>query len=78
MVTVTFTDVPRVPAGTTALSCDELTHVTPGEDLLPNVTVAPDSKFDPLIATVMPPEPELGETPETVGAPGAIYVKAEA
>ena len=77
MVTVTFTAVPRVPGGTTALSCDALTQVTADEALFPNFTVAPDSKFDPAMVAVMPAKPELGETLVMVGPPGAMYVKAE-
>jgi len=36
---------------------------------LPNVTVAPETKFVPVIVTIVPPTvaPILGETPLTVG-----------
>lgn len=48
-------------------------------EALPNVTVAPETKFVPVIVTAVPPavEPALGDTPVTVGA-GAVYVYAPA
>src|SRR5215471_4266677 len=51
-----------------------LTTTTLIADALPNVTVAPDAKFVPVIVTAVPPAtgPLFGETLVTVGCP--MYV----
>ena len=47
-----------------------LTTATFVAAVLPNVTVAPEAKFVPVMVTLVPPAvgPEFGETPVTVGA----------
>ena len=53
--------------------CVALTNVTPVAATPPTRTVAPDTKFVPLIVIVVPPAvgPEVGDTDVTVGA-GAV------
>jgi hypothetical protein len=55
-----------------------LVTVTLVADVVPNVTVAPEMKFAPVIVTPVPPEvgPLFGNTFVTVGAEPATYVKA--
>jgi hypothetical protein len=56
------------PFGTTALSCTLETNVTDGEASAPNLTVAPGTKFVPLIVTELPVIPAAGLKEPTVGA----------
>jgi hypothetical protein len=67
-VTVTVT-APALPAGVVAVICVPLTTTTFVAAAEPNVTVAPDTKFVPVIVTAVPPVvgPLLGDTPVTVG-----------
>jgi hypothetical protein len=67
-VTVTVT-APALPAGVVAVICVPLTTTTFVAALLPNVTVAPEAKFVPVIVTAVPPAvvPLFGETLPTVG-----------
>ena len=67
-VTVTVT-APPLPAGVMAVIVVLLTTFTLVAAALPKVTVAPATKFAPLIVTSVPPavDPLLGETPVTVG-----------
>ena len=69
LVTVTLTD-PAAPAGEIAVSDDALLKTTPVAGVAPNVTVAPETKFAPLIVTVVPPAvgPEDGKMLVTTGA----------
>lgn len=73
-VTVTVT-APALPAGVVAVICVLLVMTTLVAAAVPNVTVAPDTKFVPVIVTAVPPlvEPVFGETPVTVGT-GTTYV----
>jgi hypothetical protein len=67
---VTVTDTaPAAPAGVVAVIVVLLTTVTPVAAADPNVTVAPDAKFVPVIVTAVPPAsaPPFGDTPVTVG-----------
>jgi hypothetical protein len=75
LVTVTVT-APALPAGVVAVMDVLLTTTTLVAAVLPNVTVAPDAKFVPVIVTAVPPAagPLLGDTLLTVG--GATYVNA--
>jgi hypothetical protein len=68
LVTVTVT-APVVPAGVVAVICVPLTTTTLLAAALPNVTVAPATKFVPVTVTAVPPavEPLLGLTLVTVG-----------
>ena len=68
LVTVTFT-VPALPAGVVAVMLVLLTTTTFVAAALPNVTVAPETKFVPVMVTAVPPpvEPLFGETVLTVG-----------
>src|SRR5438876_591204 len=68
LVTVTAT-VPE-PGGVTALIWVALVKVTAVAFAPPKLTLAPLSKFVPLIVTAVSPEvgPVAGETPETMGA----------
>jgi hypothetical protein len=69
LVTVTVT-APDVPAGVVAVIVVPLTTVTFVAAAEPNVTVAPEAKFVPVIVTAVPPAvgPLLGLTLVTVGA----------
>ena len=68
-VTVTVTE-PGLPAGVVAVMLVLLTTTTLVAALLPNVTVAPERKFAPVMVTDVPPEvdPVFGVTLLTVGA----------
>jgi hypothetical protein len=67
-VTVTVT-APALPAGVVAVMVVLLTTTTFVAAALPNVTVAPEAKFVPVIVTAVPPEvePLFGLTLVTVG-----------
>ena len=67
-VTVTVA-APAVPAGVVAVIDVLLTTTTLVADPLPNVTVAPEAKFAPVIVTDVPPAvvPLDGDTLVTVG-----------
>ena len=68
-VTVTVA-VPAVPAGVVAVIEVLLTTTTLVAAVLPNVTVAPEEKFVPVMVTAVPPAvgPLFGDTDVTVGA----------
>ena len=68
VVTVTST-FPTEPAGATAFTSVEETNVTVADETVPNLAVAPDTKFVPVIVTVFPPAagPTVGLTAVTVG-----------
>jgi hypothetical protein len=68
LVTVTVT-APALPAGVVAVILVLLATTTFVAAALPNVTVAPDAKFVPVMVTAVPPavDPLVGETPVTVG-----------
>ena len=68
LVTVTVT-APALPAGVVAVIVVLLTTTTLVAAALPNVTVAPATKFVPVIVTAVPPavDPLLGLTLLTVG-----------
>jgi hypothetical protein len=72
LVTVTVT-APALRAGVVAVICVPLTTTTLLAAVLPKVTVAPETKFVPVIVTAVPPavEPLLGLAPVTVG--GTTY-----
>jgi hypothetical protein len=74
-VTVTVT-APALPAGVVAVMVVLFTTLTFVAAALPNVTVAPEANFVPVIVTVVPPAvgPMFGDT--LVTASGATYVKA--
>jgi hypothetical protein len=76
-VTVTVT-APEVFAGVVAVIVVLLTTVTFVAATEPNVTVAPEAKFVPVIVTDVPPDvvPLFGDTLVTVG--GAMYVNPPA
>jgi len=65
---------PTLPAGVVAVIVVLLTTVTPVAAAVPNVTVALEAKFVPVIVTAVPPavDPLFGLTPVTVG--GVTYV----
>ena len=67
-VTVTVT-APALPAGVVAVMLVLFTTTTFVAAALPNVTVAPATKFVPVIVTAVPPAvvPLFGETLLTVG-----------
>lgn len=67
-VTVTVT-APALPAGVVAVMLVLLTTTTLLAEALPNVTVAPEEKFVPVIVTDVPPAigPVLGDTLLIVG-----------
>ena len=67
-VTVTVT-APTVPAGVVAVMLVLLTTITFVAAAAPNVTVAPVTKFVPVIVTAVPPpvDPLFGLTLLTVG-----------
>jgi len=67
-VTVTVT-APAAPAGVVAVMVVLLTTTTLVAAVPPNVTVAPERKFVPVIVTAVPPavDPLFGDTPLTVG-----------
>jgi hypothetical protein len=69
-VTVTVT-APAAPAGVVAVIDVLLTTATFVAAVLPNVTVAPATKFVPVIVTAVPPAvvPLLGLTAANVGGP---------
>jgi hypothetical protein len=73
-VTVTVT-APATPAGAVAVIVVVLVTTTLVAAAAPNVTVAPDAKFVPVIVTAVPPaaDPLFGDTPVTVGV--TTYVK---
>jgi len=66
---------PALPAGVVAVIVVLFTTVTPVAGVPPNVTVAPATKFVPVIVTAVPPSvvPLFGVTPVTVGAPAYVY-----
>ena len=68
VVTITFTE-PAVLAGVVAVIVVELVTLTPVAVLPPMVTVAPLTKFVPVIVILAPPAvgPELGDIAVTVG-----------
>ena len=68
LVTVTLIP-PTLPAGVVAVIVVLLTTTTFVAAALPKVTVAPLTKFVPVIVTLVPPDkgPLLGETLVTVG-----------
>lgn len=69
-LTVTFTvTVPAAFAGVVAVICVLLVTTTFVAAAVPNVTVAPDAKFVPLIVTAVPPAvgPLFGKMLLTVG-----------
>ena len=68
LVTVTVT-APALPAGVVAVICVPLTTTTFVAAVLPNVTVTPEAKFEPVIVTAVPPavDPLFGLTLPTVG-----------
>ena len=68
LVTVTVT-APTLPAGVVVVICVPLTTTTLVAAVVPNVTVAPVTKFVPVIVTGVPPAvgPLFGETTLTVG-----------
>jgi hypothetical protein len=68
LVTVTVT-APTLPAGVVAVMLVLLTTTTFVAAALPNVTVAPATKFVPVMVTAVPPavDPLLGDTLVTVG-----------
>jgi hypothetical protein len=68
LVTVTVT-APALPAGVVAVMLVLLTTATFVAAALPNVTVAPATKFVPVIVTAVPPsvDPLFGLTLLTVG-----------
>jgi hypothetical protein len=70
LFTVTVT-APALPAGVVAVMLVLLTTTTFVAAALPNVTVAPEAKFVPVIVTAVPPAvvPLLGATLLTVGGP---------
>ena len=74
MVTTTFT-APAAWAGVVQVREVALPKDTPVAGVPPKVTVAPVTKFVPVIVTEVPPVvgPEVGLTEETVGA-GALAV----
>ena len=67
-VTVTVA-APAVPAGVVAVMIVLFTTATFVAAALPNVTVAPEAKFVPVMVTLVPPrvEPVFGDTFVTVG-----------
>jgi hypothetical protein len=69
LVTVTVS-APAAPAGVVAVIVVLFTTVTLVAAAEPNVTVAPEAKFVPVIVTAVPPAvgPLLGLTLVTVGA----------
>ncbi len=73
MVTTTST-APAAWAGVVASIWVELTKVTPVAAVPPKVTVAPLTKFVPVMVTAVPPMsgPLVGATEVTVGAAQAV------
>ena len=73
-VTVTAT-APALPAGVAAVIVVLFVTTTFVAAALPNVTVAPDAKFVPVIVTAVPPavDPVFGLTLLTVGATTYVY-----
>src|SRR5450432_449786 len=71
-VTVTSLSVPGVRAGTVAATCSPSGTETPVAATPPIVTVAPETKFVPVITAAVPPEarPDEGAIDETTGALG--------
>ena len=69
LVTTTLT-APAACAGVVAVMEVLLPNVTPVAAVPPKVTVAPDTKFVPVIVTGVPPAvvPDVGEIELTVGA----------
>jgi hypothetical protein len=63
-----------LPTGVVAVIEVLLTTVTPVAAVVPNFTVAPFTKFAPVIVTDVPPPagPLFGETAVTVGAAAAL------
>lgn len=74
-VTTTFT-VPEACAGVTAVIVVLFVTLTLEAGDPPIVTVAPATKFVPLMVTDVPPAagPELGDIAVTVGAGGGVVV----
>ncbi|MNN60436.1 hypothetical protein D3C81_1756190 [compost metagenome] len=64
------TTVPCGPAGAMTSNFPESTYFTAVAAFAPKVTVAPSTKFSPLIITVLPPFgcPKAGFTDVTTGA----------
>ena len=77
LVTATV-EAPAAPAGVEAVIVELLTTVTAAATLAPTVTVAPVTKFDPVIVIGVPPVvmPAPGAMLEIVGA-GNTYVKPD-
>ncbi len=75
MVTTTST-APAVWAAVVAVMVVSLTTVTPVASVAPKVTVAPLTKFVPVIVTAVPPVsgPLVGSMEVTVGVGGAPAV----
>jgi hypothetical protein len=69
LVTVTLT-APAACAGVVAVIVELLTTLTPVAALPPTLTVAPATKFVPVIVTAVPPVvgPDAGATLPTIGA----------
>jgi hypothetical protein len=74
LVTVTVT-APALPVGVVAVIVVLFTTTTFVAEPLPNVTVAPEAKFVPVIVTAVPPavDPVFGLTLLTVGATTYVY-----
>ena len=72
-VTTTF-ELPASLLGVTVVSSVELTKTTEVASVVPNLTVAPDTKLVPVMVTVVPPKvvPLVGETELIVGAGGRV------
>jgi hypothetical protein len=77
LVTTTST-APAAWAGVVAVIEVEFTKVTPVAAVPPKVTVAPLTKFVPVMVTAVPPMsgPLVGATEVTVRAPQAVGVEA--
>ena len=73
LVTTTFT-APAACAGVVAVIDVLLATVTPVAAVPPIVTVAPDTKFVPVMVTGVPPSvvPDVGEIELTPGAEPAV------
>ena len=69
LVTVTVT-APALPAGVVAVMVVLFTTTTLVAAALPNVTVAPETKFVPVMVTAVPPDvdPLFGLTPASPSA----------
>ena len=72
LVTVTLSRVPGLNAGTVAATWVEFVTETLVAGTPPTCTVAPETKFEPVIVTAVPPDEvsEVGLIASTDGAPG--------